>query len=72
MDWRFTFIGIAMIAIGVALSLIFINIANMAEVEEYAQNRMVAQGGGIIAGLGVMILLISLFLHRGRRRFKKI
>lgn len=72
MDWRFTFIGIAMIAIGIALSLIFINIANMAEVEEYAQNRMVAQGGGIIAGLGVMILLISFFLQRGRRRFKKI
>jgi 3-dehydroquinate dehydratase len=72
MDWRFTLIGIAMIAIGVALSLIFINIANMAEVEEYAQNRMVAQGGGIIAGLGVMILLISFFLQRGRRRFKKI
>lgn len=69
MDWRFTIIGAVMIGIGVTISLVFMNIANIVEVKEFVQNRMVAQIGGIVAGLGVLLLLISFGLQR-RRRFR--
>ncbi len=59
-----------MIGIGVAVSIAFLNIANTVEVQEFAQNRMVAQIGGIVAGIGVLLLLVSFGLHRRRRKFR--
>ncbi len=70
MDWRFTIIGAVMIGIGITISLIFLNIASDVEVQEFAQNRMIAQIGGIVAGLGVLLLLVSFGLQRRRRKFR--
>ncbi len=70
MDWRFTTIGAVMIGIGITISLIFLNIASDVEVQEFAQNRMIAQIGGIVAGLGVLLLLVSFGLQRRRRKFR--
>lgn len=56
-----------MIAIGIVISIAFLNIASNVEVEEFAQNRMIAQIGGIVAGLGVLLLIVSFGIHRRRR-----
>jgi heme/copper-type cytochrome/quinol oxidase subunit 1 len=47
-----------------------LNIASDVEVQEFAQNRMIAQIGGIVAGLGVLLLLVSFGLQRRRRKFR--
>ncbi len=58
-----------MIAIGISISLIFMSISNTAAIEEFVQLRMVAQAGGVIAGVGVLILIVSFGLYR-RRKYK--
>lgn len=71
MDLRFTLIGSILIGIGIVISLTYINISNTGPIEGFLQARMVAQLGGIISGLGVLILLVSFGLYRRRLRFKK-
>ena len=71
MDWRFTLIGAIMIGIGTAISLINLAAANTGPIEEFVQGRMYAQAGGILAGIGVLVLLVSFGLQRRRRGFSR-
>ncbi|MEM2856982.1 MAG: hypothetical protein QW416_07780 [Candidatus Nitrosocaldaceae archaeon] len=67
MDWRFTLIGVSMIAVGAALSLTFTNLSNIGPLETFSQWRMASQLGGILAALGVLVLIVSFGLRRKKR-----
>ena len=67
MDWRFFAGGVALIAAGITIAVIFGAYMTSGPLEELNQNRGIAQFGGIIAGIGFLILLASFGFSRRRR-----
>ncbi len=68
MDYRFTIIGALTIGVGLTISILFWNLATTGDIEDFLPNRMIVQLGGIIAGLGLLLLIVSFGLYKKRRR----
>jgi len=68
MDWRFFASGIALIASGVTTAILFNAYVASGPLEEINQNRTIAQFGGIMGGIGILLLLVSFGFSRRKRR----
>lgn len=67
MDWRFLVAGIAMIITGSVISIVYGSILLTGPLEEFNPSRGIAQIGGIIAAMGVLLSLVSFGLRRKKR-----
>lgn len=67
MDWRFFAGGAAMMATGIAIALIFGVYLASGPLEQFNQNRAIAQFGGIIGGIGFLLLLVSFGFSRKKK-----
>lgn len=67
MDWRFFAGGAAMIAVGIAIGLIFGVYLASGPLEQFNQNRAIAQFGAIIGGIGFLLLLVSFGFSRKKK-----
>ncbi|MGH9876498.1 MAG: hypothetical protein ACRD5H_02585 [Nitrososphaerales archaeon] len=70
MDWRFLAAGVAMIIVGSVISIFYgsILLSGPLVPEGYNPSRGIAQIGGIIGGIGVLLTLVSFGLRRRKRR----
>jgi len=68
MDWRFLAGGVAMIITGSVISIFYGSILLAGPLEEFSPSRGIAQIGGIIGGIGVLLTLVSFGLRRSKRR----
>jgi hypothetical protein len=67
MDWRFFGSGIALIAAGIAIAIIFGALLTTGPIEEFNQNRGIAQLGGLVGAIGILLLLVSFGLSRRKK-----
>jgi len=67
MDWRFLAAGVAMIITGSVISILYGSILLAGPLEEFNPSRGIAQIGGIIGGIGVLLTLVSFGLRRRKR-----
>ncbi len=68
MDWRFLVGGVAMIITGSVISIVYGSMLIAGPLEEFNPSRGIAQIGGIIGGIGVLLTLVSFGLRRRKRR----
>ena len=68
MDWRFLAGGVAMIITGSVISIVYGSILLTGPLDELSPSRGIAQIGGIIGGIGVLLTLVSFGLRRKKRR----
>ncbi len=68
MDWRFLAGGAAMIITGSVISIFYGSILLSAPLDELNPSRGIAQIGGIIGAIGVLLTLVSFGLRRKKRR----
>jgi hypothetical protein len=67
MDWRFFGGGVAIMATGIIISIIFGAYLTTGPLEDLNRNRSIAQLGGIIGGIGFLILLVSFGFSRRKK-----
>lgn len=68
MDWRFLVGGAAMIVLGSVISIVYGSMLLAGPLEELNPSRGIAQIGGIIGAIGVLLALVSFGLRRKKRR----
>ena len=68
MDWRFLVAGIAMIITGSVISIVYGAMLLHGPLEEFNPSRGIAQIGGIVGAIGVLLTLVSFGLRRKKRR----
>ncbi|MFY3740805.1 MAG: hypothetical protein HMLIMOIP_001249 [Candidatus Nitrosomirales archaeon] len=68
MDWRFLAGGVAMIITGSVISIVYGSILLTGSLGELNPSRGIAQIGGIIGAIGVLLALVSFGLRRKKRR----
>ncbi len=66
MDLRVLIVGAVLIAIGVIVGVFFGNVVRTGPLEEFNTARGLAQMGTLIAGIGILMVLVSFGLKRRR------
>lgn len=67
MDWRFFASGAVLIATGIAIAVIFGAFLASGPIEQFNQNRAIAQFGAIVGGIGFLLLLVSFGFSRRKK-----
>ncbi|MEM2761060.1 MAG: hypothetical protein QXU32_13305 [Nitrososphaerales archaeon] len=67
MDWRFFVSGVGMMATGIVVAVVFGALLTSGPLDEFNQNRAIAQIGGIIIGIGFLITLVSFGFSRRKK-----
>ncbi len=67
MDWRFFGGGVALMATGISISLIFGAYVTTGPLEDLNRNSSIAQVGGITAGIGFLLMLVSFGFSRRKK-----